>query len=173
MRPARCGQALLTFALLLPLVLLPVAGYAVQAALLSDRDALLQAAVARAAEDAAQVVDVGALRGGGVLRLDRGAAAAVAQASLEGDDPHAGLRRVVVGAVTVSVTAEDREPRSFGGLLRAGAVTLRAAATARLAAGYESPSSRLALPCRSLSMTGCGIFSLASSSRHRLGWMKG
>ncbi len=163
----------MTFALLLPPVLLPVAGYAVQAALLGDRDALLQAAVARAAEDAAQVVDLGALRGGGVLRLDPGAATAVANASLYGDDPHARLGSIVVRTVTVSVTAEDRVPLSFGGLLGAGAVTLRAAATARLAAGYESPSSRLPLPSRSLSMTSCGIFSLASSSRHRLGWMKG
>ncbi len=154
MTPARSGQALVTFALLLPLVLLPVAAYAVQAALLSERDALLQAAVARAAEDAAQAVDVGALRAGAGLRLDPVTAAATAKAALEGDDPHAGLRSVLVGPLTVTVSAEDRVALGFGGLLRAGAVTLRAAATARLAAGYRSPSSRLPLPCRSLSMTG-------------------
>ena len=150
----RSGQALVTFALLLPLVLLPIAGYAVEAALLSARAAILEAAVTRAAEDAAQVIDVSTLRAGGGLRLDAGAAAATATASLARDDPQARASSIVVGAVTVSVTAQDRVPLGFGGLFQLGAATLRASATARLAAGYESPSSRLPFPKRSLSMTG-------------------
>ena len=148
------GQALVMFALLLPLVLLPIAGYAIEAALLSARAALLHAAVALAAEDAAQMIDAGTLRAGGALRLDAGAASTVARASLAREDPQARPDSVAVGALTVSVTAEDRVALGFGGLLQLGAATLRASATARLAAGYVSPSSRFPLPKRSLSMTG-------------------
>ena len=150
----RPGQALVMFALLLPLILLPIAGYAVQAAVLSSRVAVLEAAVARAAEDAAQEIDVGALRAGGGLRLDAGAAAATATASLERDDPSARPESVVVSGVAVTVTAEERVRLAFGGLLEVGAVTLRASAAAHLAAGYARPSSRLPFPKRSLSMTG-------------------
>jgi len=48
MSRSQAAQTLVTFALLLPLVLLPVAAYAVQATLLATRASLLQAAVARA-----------------------------------------------------------------------------------------------------------------------------
>jgi len=45
---SQAAQTLVIFALLLPLVLLPVAAYAVQATLLATRASLLQAAATRA-----------------------------------------------------------------------------------------------------------------------------
>jgi hypothetical protein len=148
------GQTLVSVALLLPVVLLPVMAYAVQATLLATRDSRLQAAVARAAVDGTAAIDTNRLRAGGGLQLDPAGAARLAQASLAVEDPQATLESVSVGTITVTVTARERVPAGFGAVLGAGEVTLRAAATARLTAGYESPSSRLPLPKSSLSITG-------------------
>ena len=148
------GQTLAAFALFLPMVLLPIAGYAVQATLLATRASVLHAAVARAAEDAGAAVDVAALRSSGVLMLAPAAATRIARSSLFDADPQARLDAVVVESSSVTVTAHDQVPLSFGGILRAGAVTLTATARAKLRAGYLSPSSRVPLPKRSLSMTG-------------------
>ena len=63
------GQTLAGLALCLPLVLLPVAAYAIESTRLAARASALQAAVAQAAEDAASAVDVSALRNGQALRL--------------------------------------------------------------------------------------------------------
>jgi hypothetical protein len=153
-RRRELGQTLAAFALFLPLVLLPIAGYAVQATLLATRASLLHAAVARAAEDAGAAVDVAALRSSGVLTLDPAAAIRIARSSLLDADPRAQLDALVVESNSVTVTAHDEVPLSFGGILRAGAVTLKATAAAKLMAGYLSPSSRVPLPKRSLSMTG-------------------
>ncbi len=142
------------FALFLPLVLLPMAGYAVQATLLATRASLLQAAATRAAEDGAQAVDVATLRSSGDLLLDPTRVRQVAGASLAEQDRLARLDAVEVWKTTVTVRTHDDVPLGFGGILSAGAVRLVAAATARLTAGYRSPSSRLPLPNRSLSMTG-------------------
>ena len=62
MRGRPTGQTLVMFALLLPLILLPIAGYAAEAALLATRAANLQAATARATEEGAQAIDVAAFR---------------------------------------------------------------------------------------------------------------
>ena len=150
---SRSGQTLVSVAILLPLVLLPVFAYAVQAALLATRASRLQAAVARSAEDATAAIDVTALRRDGVIVLDPAQANGVATASLAADDPQAVLVSVDTGSTTVTVTAEERVPADFAGLLRAGGATLRATATAQVTAGYASPSSRLPFPIRSLSMT--------------------
>jgi len=151
---SQAAQTLVALALFLPLVLVPVAAYAVEAALLATRASLLQAAVARAAEDATQALDVTALRSGGVLRLNPSEAARIAGESLAGQDSTARLDDVTVGELSVTVRAHDEVPLAFGGILHAGTVRLATVATARLTAGYRSPSSRVALPKRSLSMTG-------------------
>ncbi len=154
MNRAQAAQTLVAFALFLPLVLLPVAAYAVQATLLATRASLLQAAAARAAEDASEALDVGAFRSRGILQLDAASAARIASITLAEQDPAARLDEVAVGALTVTVRAHDRVPLAFAGILHAASVTLTAVATARLTAGYRSPSSRVPLPKRSLSMTG-------------------
>jgi hypothetical protein len=135
----QAGQTLVIFALVLPLVLLPVAAYAVDATLLATRASLLQAAAARAAEDASQAVDVSALRSSGALQLDPAGATRIARITLAEQDPAARLDAVMVGALSVTVRAHDAVPLDFGGILKAGSVTLATVATAQLSAGYGSP----------------------------------
>jgi hypothetical protein len=154
MSRSRAAQTLVTFALVLPLVLLPVAAYAVQATLLAARASQLQAATARAAEDAGEAIDIAAFRSTGALQLEPATATRIARVTLAGQDPAARLDDVTVGTLTVTVRAHDLVPLAFGGFLRVGSVRLATVATARLTAGYLSPSSRVPLPKRSLSMTG-------------------
>jgi hypothetical protein len=135
----QAGQTLAALALFLPLVLLPVVAYAVQATLLASRASLLQAAAARAAEDASQAIDIGALRSRSVLQLDASEASRIARTSLAAEDAAAELDGVAVGPVSVTVSAHDKVPLEFGGILRAGSVTLTSVATARLTAGYRGP----------------------------------
>ncbi len=140
----RSGQVLVFFALVLPMVLLPVAAYAVDAAVTASDYARLVEVTARAAEDAAQQVDVAALRATGALVLDVAAARQVAQDDVT-TEASAGVVTVGVvgGMVTVATVERVMLPLDFVG---AGAITLRASVTARIAPGYDSPSSRLALP---------------------------
>jgi hypothetical protein len=140
----RSGQVLVFFALVLPVVLLPVAAYTVDAAVTASDYARLVEVTARAAEDAAQQVDVAALRAGGALVLDVAAARLAAEDDVKAE-PAARVVTVGVvgGMVTVATTESVTLPLAFVG---AGSVTLRASATARIAAGYDSPSSRLPLP---------------------------
>jgi hypothetical protein len=140
MKKPEAAQTLVIFALLLPLVLLPIASYAIQATLLASRASLLQASVARAAEDGAQAVDVAGFRSSGVLRLDAKKARQVAGASLAEQDRLARLDGVEVGPTTVTVRAHDEVPLGFGGILSAGTASLAAVATARLTLGYRNPS---------------------------------
>src|SRR5260370_7702721 len=56
------GQVLAFFALVLSIVLLPVAAYAVDATIVAGREADLQAATAQAAETAAERLNVTSLR---------------------------------------------------------------------------------------------------------------
>jgi hypothetical protein len=154
MNRSQAAQTLVIFALLLPLVLLPIAAYAVQATLLATRASLLQAAAARAAEDASEALDVGAFRSAGVFRLDPAQATRIARTTLADQDPAAQLDDVTVGGLSVTVRAHDAVRLEFGGILRAGSVTLATVATAMLTAGYRSPSSRVPLPARSFSMIG-------------------
>jgi hypothetical protein len=140
----RTGQVLVFFALVLPVVLLPVAAYAVDAAVTASDYARLVEVTARAAEDAAQQVDVAALRATGGLVLDVAAARQIARNDVT-TEPSASVVTVgVVGGMVTVATAESvMLPLDFVG---AGAITLRASATARIASGYDSPSSRLPLP---------------------------
>lgn len=141
----RSGQVLVFFALVLPIVLLPVAAYAVDAAVTASDYARLVEMTARAAEDAAQQVDVAALRASGALVLDAVAARRAAQDDLLTSEPDVDLVTVGVagGIVTVATSESVMLPLDFVG---PAAIMLHASATARIAPGYDIPSSRLPLP---------------------------
>ena len=98
----------------------------------------------RAAEDAAQRVDVAKLRASGALVLDVVAATQAAHDDLM-IEPGASVVSVGVagGQVTVATAESVSLPLDFVG---AGAVRLHATATARIAPGYDRPSSLLPLP---------------------------
>lgn len=127
------------FALVLPMVLMPVVAYAVDTAVLGGSAAALQAAAAEAAEVAVEQIDVAALRAGGGLSLDPAAVISVATAVFLDAEPHASVDSVGIAGpqVTLSVSERVEPPIS----LWAGSVTLHARASARLSAGYESPNS--------------------------------
>ena len=165
------GQVLAFFALFLPMVLLPVTGYAVDAAVLSGSAAALQAAVAQAAEVSADQIDTALLRSDGQLALDPSRAKMAAQGVLAAEIPEARLGSVSVAgsAVSVSATEQVSAPMPLFG----ESFTLHAQASARLATGYASPSNHLALPLSTFWSTASGISMLSSSSRQRLGWMNG
>jgi len=140
----RSGQVLVFFALVLPLVLLPVAAYAVDAAVTASEYARLVEVTVRAAEDAAQQVDVAKLRASGALVLDVAAAERAAHDDLM-IEPGASLIAVGVAGdlVTVATAESVALPLDFVGAAR---VRLHATATARIAPGYDRPSSLLPLP---------------------------
>lgn len=144
MRRGQVGQVLAFFAMALPLVLLPVAAYAVDSATVSARAAGLQAAAALAAEAASQQLDVAALRSHGELALDPRAAGSAALRELDADEPGADLDQVSVSGVTVTVVASERVDLPLPLLNRT--VTLRARSVSRLVPGYDRPSSFLPLP---------------------------
>ena len=139
------GQVLAFFAILLPIVLLPMVAYAVDAAFVSTRASALQEATMQAAEAASQEADVGVLRSRSELVINASRARSVAAESIRLSEPHAQIRSVVVTGATVTVTATEliKLPFTF---LPATAFRLEARASARLVAGYDSPSSRLPLP---------------------------
>ena len=140
----RSGQVLVFFALVLPLVLLPVAAYAVDAAVTASEYARLVEVTVRAAEDAAQQVDVAKLRASGALVLDVAAAVRAAHDDVM-TEPGASLIAVGVAGdlVTVATAESVTLPLDFVGAAR---VRLHASATARIAPGYDRPSSLLPLP---------------------------
>ena len=136
------GQVLLFVALVLPIVLLPAAAFAVDAASAAAVHARLEQATWGAAESAVQQIDAGALRAGRGITLDQRSVAAVARDALAAEDPNANIERLEVDGLTVTIEAAERLqlPLNF---LDAPAVKLRAKATARLTLGYERPSSFL------------------------------
>ena len=139
------GQVLAFFAALLPIVLLPLAAYAVDAAFVSARAAALEGATAQAAEAAAQQVDITGLRASSELIVDVSRARAVAMQSIDSSEPGASVQSVVINGATVTVTATELVKLPFA-LFPATAIKLEARASARLVAGYDRPSSRLPLP---------------------------
>jgi hypothetical protein len=142
------GQVLAFFAVAMPIVLVPVAAYAVDAAVVAFHAAGLQAATAQAAETAAQQLDVGTMRAGGGLALDLAAAKRSATNTVDREDPTATLTSITVDGVEVTVVTSETVPPPFALLARS--VTLHARATARLVAGYARPSNPLPLPSSSL-----------------------
>ena len=142
------GQVLAFFAVALPVILLPLAAYAVDAAFVSTRAAGLEAATAQAAEAAVQQVDANALRSRSDLAIDALVARSVAIQSVNDLEPGASVMSVVVTGQLVTVTATETVALPFN-FLPVQAITLEAHASARLVAGYDSPSSRLPLPTNS------------------------
>ena len=138
------GQVLAFFAVVIPIVLLPVAAYAVDAAVIAFHAARLQAATAQAAEAAVQQLDIGAIRSRGGLGLDTAAVRRVATQTVALDDPGAVIDSLSVDGVEVTLLTSERVPAPFA--LLTGPVILHAHAIARLVAGYERPSSVFPLP---------------------------
>jgi hypothetical protein len=136
------GQVLVFVALVLPIVLLPAAAFAVDAAAAAAVHAQLEQAAWSAAESAAQQIDAAALRAGKGITLDPRSVEEVASDTLATEDPSAAIERVLIDGLYVTVEAVEplHLPLNF---LWAPEVTLRATATARLTVGYESPSSFL------------------------------
>jgi Flp pilus assembly protein TadG len=141
------GQVLAFFAVVLPIILLPLAAYAVDSAFVISRAAALQEATSQAAEAAAQQADVNALRSRSQLTIDVNAARAVARQSVLEAQPGASVLAVQVSGAVVTVTTEEVVILPFN-FLPAKAVRLEARASARLVGGYDSPSSLLPLPAR-------------------------
>jgi hypothetical protein len=139
------GQVLAFFAVLLPIVLMPVAAYAVDAVVVSTRAAGLQEATVRAAEEAAQQLRVTDLRAGGGLTLDPEQARSSALATVSAVEPGATVQSVLIDGTQVTVVAEEVVTLPFN-FLPVPLVKLAARASARLVTGYDSPSSRLPLP---------------------------
>ena len=136
------GQVLVFVALVLPIVLLPAAAFAVDAASAAAVHARLEQATWSAAESAVQQVDAGALRAGRGITLDQLSVEAVAFDALGAEDPKATIDQLSVDGLYVTIeTSETLQlPLNFVG---APVVTVRAKATARLTLGYERPSSFL------------------------------
>ena len=136
------GQVLVFVALVLPIVLLPAAAFAVDAASAASVQARLEQATWSAAESAVQQIDAGALRAGKGITLDQRSVEAVARDALAAEDPNAAIERLAVAGLYVTLEAAERVqlPLNF---LGAPAVKVRAKATARLTLGYERPSSFL------------------------------
>ena len=136
------AQVLVFVALVLPIVLLPAAAFAVDAASAAAVHARLEQATWSAAESAVQQIDAGPLRAGKGVTLDRRSVEAVTRDALAAEDPNATIERLAVDGLYVTLEAAEslRLPLNF---LGAPAVRLRAKATARLTLGYERPSSFL------------------------------
>ena len=139
------GQVLAFFAIVLPIILLPIAAYAVDASYVSTRAAWLQEATSQAAEAAAQQVDIGALRSGSELTIDVSTARGAATQAMAESEPGASVESVVALGTLVTVTAREVVALPFN-FLPVGATVLNARASARLVGGYDNPSSRLPLP---------------------------
>lgn len=136
------GQVMAFIAMALAIVLMPLAAYAVDIATVSSAAATLQEATAIAAMEAAQQLNTAVFRSSGVLVVDLDAARSVARDVLAAEAPAASLTSIRVRGVDVTVEAGQlvRLPFDFFPT-RAG--RLRAVASARLTAGYDTPSSSL------------------------------
>lgn len=141
-RGRQSAQVMVFIALALPLVLLPVAAFAVDAAAVASGHARLEEATARAAESAVQGIDAALFRSGGGLALDQSTVKDAVRDVIAADDAGASLESITVTSLSVSVgTVESIVlPLNF---LGAPSVTLHAHATARLTLGYDRPSSFL------------------------------
>ena len=135
----RGGQVLVLYALVLPLLLVPVVGYGVDSALIAARQASLQAATAEAAEIAAQRIDIDALRATGTLALDRRDLGSVLTAILAAEEPNATVDSLAVAGAEITVLSSEMVELPVPVLARSAIV--RAHATARVVPGYDSPSS--------------------------------
>ena len=141
------AQVLVFFALALPLVLLPIAAYAVDASVTASAYSRLVEVSARAAEEAVQQINVASLRSGAGVSIDVPAATSMVQSFLRSAELAARVVEVSVVGQVLSLVATETVVLPFT-LFGAPEVALRATVTARIAPGYESPSSRLPLPAK-------------------------
>ncbi len=141
------AQVLVFFALALPLVLLPIAAYAVDASVAASAYSRLLEVTTRAAEEAAQQIDITGLRSGDAIAIDPTAAIQMARRLVDEADPEIQVDAAsVVGQVIRLTTTETVVlPFDFVGSPR---VALHATVAARIAPGYDSPSSLLPLSTR-------------------------
>jgi hypothetical protein len=139
------GQVMAFIAVALATVLMPVAAYVIDVATVSGAAAALQEATVTAAMEAAQQLDAIDFRAGGALTVEAGAAERAARAVVSAEAPSASVSSVTVSGAQVTVVVRERVqlPLDF---LPSRLVNLEAYASARLAAGYDRPSSRLPLP---------------------------
>ena len=166
------AQVMVFVALALPLVLLPVVAYAVDAAAVVSGHARLEEATARAAESAVQRIDAAVFRSGAGLALDRSAVDDAVREAIATDDPEARIEAITVTGLALTIGALESLvlPLNF---LGTPAVQLHARATARLTLGYDRPSSFLPFSVNTFSSEAGGMSICSSSSRHRWGWMNG
>jgi len=94
---------------------------------------------------AAQQIDVKAFRSRGELSIDEVAARAAATGLLDAEAPGAALTKLQLVGSTLTIATLQAVTLPFAFLPERN-VVLRAQASARLAEGYDSPSSRLPLP---------------------------
>ena len=142
------GQVMAFIAVALATVLMPLAAYAIDMATVSATASALQEATATAAIEAAQQLDAVGFRASGEMTVDASAARTAARAVLAAEVPNASVSSVTVSGAEVTVAASEliQLPVDF---LPTRLVRLEARASARLAAGYDRPSSRLPLPISS------------------------
>jgi len=135
------GQVMAFIAVALAIVLMPLAAYAIDVAVVSAASAALQEATATAAIEAAQQLDVIEFRAGGAMTIEAGAARSAAWAVLAAQAPSASVRSVTVSGAEVTVVAGElnKLPVDF---LPSRTGRLEARASARLAGGYDGPNSR-------------------------------
>jgi len=132
-------------AVALAIVLMPLSAYAIDVATVSAAAAALQEATATAAIEAAQQLDVIDFRAGGAMTIEAGAARRAASAVLAAQAPFASVSAVIVSGAEVTVATGElvQLPVNF---LPTRRVRLEARASARLAAGYDRPSSLVPSP---------------------------
>ena len=139
------GQVMAFVAVALAIVLMPVAAYAIDAATVSAAAAALQEATATAALEAAQQLDTNDFRAVGAMEVDVAAARKAAEAVLAAQALPVSLSSLTVSGAEVTVEASELVHLPFD-FFPARIVRLEARASARLAGGYDSPSSRLPFP---------------------------
>jgi type II secretory pathway pseudopilin PulG len=134
------GQVLAQLAIVVPVVLLPVAALAVGGAQLAQRSARLHEVAAQAAEDAAQQIDVAALRARDEAIVDPLKARAMVAEEVGAVAPAARVTSVRVTGRTVEVRLEDEVSPAFAEFLLPGPIHIDATATGVLVTGYRVPS---------------------------------
>ena len=139
------GQVMAFIAVALSMVLMPLAAYAIDISTVSAAASALQEATATAAIEAAQQLDTVGFRASGVMTVDGGAARRAAWAVFAAEAPSASVSSVTVSGAEVTVAAGEVVQLPVD-LLPSRRIRLEAHASARLADGYDRPSSLLPLP---------------------------
>ena len=139
------AQILVFFALALPLVLLPIAAYAVDASVAAAAYARLVEVTAQAAEEAVQQIEIGRLRAGDGISIDTTAAVSIAKAVVEGAEPGARVIDFQVLGYDLRLISAETVVLPFN-VFGSPTRELHASVEARIVPGYESPSSRFPFP---------------------------